>query len=324
MVLLPFYIMSASKCNLEHRDEANVVGRKRTYDDRQLEDFDATEEETESEAHEENELRLSPLVDGGDENTADDHEEEDSETDDSLVEQIEEGSQEIEALWNILLTELWKDDETSCENALMQLVAILDSGHDFAEQLACFNQLGGQFAVHGVLNRWPSNPTIQASGCNVFAVLTNDESFIHDPKTLQVACGLEVILQAMRLYPTRSNLQISGCCVLSRCCIIKENAAYAVGSNCIELITGAMMNFPEDAQVQRWGCWALCTLSRWRKCRLMVVEAGGFGLLAFAIGREGADNEEKGGEESLYKAAARTTLRRLMKQKEGEGDEAKK
>jgi len=316
--------MSASKCSLEHRDEANVASRKRTYDDRQLEDFDATEEETESEAHEENELILSPLDDGDENVDDDDEEEEDSNTGDSLVEQIEEGSQEIEALWNILLTELWKDDETSCENALLQLVAILDSGHDFAEQLACFSQLGGQFAVHGVLKRWQSNPRIQAAGCNVFSVLTNDESFIHDPKTLQVACGLQVILQAMRMYPTRSNLQISGCCVLSRCCIVKENAAYAVSSNCIQLITGAMMNFPDDAQVQRWGCWALCTISRWKKCRLMVVEAGGFGLLAFAIGREGADDEKKDGEESVYKAAARTTLRRLMKQKEREGNVVKK
>ena len=87
--------------------------------------------------------------------------------------------------------------------------------------------------------------------------------------------------------------------------------------NCVQVVVDAMMNFDKDSQVLRWGCFALCTLSRWKRCRPLIVEAGGFGLLAFVIGRDEAPvpSDDKGNEEELH-GAARSALKRLVTQKD--------
>ena len=102
------------------------------------------------------------------------------------------------------------------------------------------------------------------------------------------------------------------------CCCSRELAAYAVYEmNCVQVVVDAMMNFDKDSQVLRWGCFALCTLSRWKRCRPLIVEAGGFGLLAFVIGRDEAPvpSDDKGNEEELH-GAARSALKRLVTQKD--------
>ena len=271
----------------------------RRQQDGGCDDEDLTEEET--------------ITEHDDEEPDDDSE---PNTEDSL-EGIDAACTGLEEMWSILLTDIWKLEQDSCQDALEQLATILNSELDFAEKLACFLQLGGQFAVVGALERWPDNPEIQDFGCSVFAVLTNDESFVHDDQTLSVACGLKFILSAMKRFPSRRNLQMSGCCILSRCCCVQELAAYAVYEmNCVGSIVDAMMNFDKDSQVLRWGCWSLCTLSRWKRCRPTIVQAGGFGLLAFVVGSEGASSsEDNSNTEELHKAA-RNALNRLVRHKD--------
>jgi len=295
---------------IEDRDEDSCSSKRRKREDSSSEwkqrgrcsddDDDETAEETETEHHSDHEP---------------DKDSEDA-SDDSL-EQIDFACTGIEDIWHILLTDLWKDEQDACEKALQQLVLILDPELDFAEKFACFIQLGGQFVVASTLERWPENVNIQEAGCSVFAILTNDESFIHDSRTLSVSCGLQFIISAMKRFPDVCHIQRSGCCVISRCCCARDFAAFAVFEmECLGAIVAAMLHFGEDDQVQRWGCWSLCTLSRWKRCRSLIVEAGGFGLLAFVIGRDSvsASSCDKNDEECLH-TAARSALKRLTKQK---------
>lgn len=274
---------------------------------------DATEEETVTEHEEEDEEQR--LLEESDDD--DDDCEAETESDDSF-EDIDTTCTGVQEMWNILLTDLWKLEPVACQNALEQLVTVLDSELDFTEKLSCFMQLGGQFALVSVLERWPDNPEIQEFGCSVFALLTNDEAFVHNGKTLAVACGLQSILLAMKRFPSRRSIQISGCCVLSRCCCIRELATFAVYEmNCVSTIVDAMMHFDKDSQVLKWGCWSLCTLSRWKKCRPLIVDAGGFGLLAFVIGRDRAQvaSDDRDNDEELHEAT-RKALKRLVTQKD--------
>jgi hypothetical protein len=90
----------------------------------------------------------------------------------------------------------------------------------------------------------------------------------------------------------------------------------------IHVLTEAMIAFPEDLEVQRWGCWALHTLSLWRKNRDAIVEAGGLGLLAYAIGSSNSNYSGSQADAACketngsYQKAARTTLTRLAKRKQ--------
>lgn len=289
---------------LEGRDEQSASSKKRKCEDGSGEEQRGCGDD-EGETAEETDTEVYSEPNNGSENDSDDS-----------LEQIDFACTGIEDMWHILLTDLWKDEEDACEKALQHLVLILDSELDFAEKFACFIQLGGQFVVTSTLERWPDNVNIQEAGCSVFAILTNDETFVHDDKTLSVSCGLQFIISAMKRFPDECNIQRSGCCVISRCCCLGDLASFAVyDMECVGAVVAAMVRFGEDDLVQRWGCWSLCTLSRWKRCRSLIVEAGGFGLLAFVLGRDPASVTcDKMDRECLHRAA-RSALKRLTKQK---------
>jgi hypothetical protein len=256
---------------------------------------------------------------------------------------------ELERMFQILLVDLWgksdegnEDDEKMKDpshpnttttktktnlatNALSELVTILDCNtDDFGEKLAAFCQLDGLTAIGRIMKQWPYDASIQANACQILALVSNRETFVVEYSTaLREMGGLESIIVAMKNFPKHVTLQRAGCCILSRLCCVAKNMDMAVNQlSVIHVLTEAMIAFPEDLEVQRWGCWALHTLSLWRKNRDAIVEAGGLGLLAYAIGSSNSNNSGSQADAACketngsYQKAARTTLTRLAKRKQ--------
>lgn len=271
-----------------------------------------------AEVQSDNEKEFAIKDDDDNNNDIDDESDDELMTFDPTDEEISGNKKAIEAIEYILLTEIGKETESSCETALDHLVAILDAEYNFTAKLSCFNELGGQFKIVAALRKWPTNTKVQCAGCTVFALLSNSPSFLYNEKTIQVSCGLQCILEAMNKFPKHSDIQVSACCVLSRCCCFPNYASYAVFErHCIESIVSSMMTFPDNQHVERWGCWALATISRWSNFRPLILDAGGLGILAFAIGK--VSDREKVDEEVFHKAT-RSALQRLMKIKNSRAD----
>lgn len=214
-----------------------------------------------------------------------------------------------EIIRGILLTDLWKDSKTEVKEALKTLVKILDSEENFTGKLETFCQYDGPYAVVGVMRHCYDNGSIQAAGTKVFAVATNLQDFVSESSPLWVNGGLEAIVDAMRRFPSREDIQRPGCCVLSRFCSVEENAVYVVNRDGIKAVTEAMKHFPESVGVQQWSCWALYSIARYEEHKKAIVEAGGFGLLAFAAGTF---------QHESFSEACHITLRRLMKVRQAE------
>jgi hypothetical protein len=192
--------------------------------------------------------------------------------------------QDIDSLRYILLIELWKSNERVVEHAIQDLVEILDVPKHFKQKLSAFLDLGGPFTMYGILQKYPYNLNIQVHGMKVFALASNQESFLNGSESLwSPGCGLDVILFAMMNYAAYEEIQRSGCCIVSRvvCCIEQP---ILVQSHCIQMVTEAMKRFPSSNNLQMWACWALFTLSKNPDNRKSIVECGGYGLLAYAIG----------------------------------------
>jgi hypothetical protein len=323
-----------------HKDSKSVASTATDVSCESNEDDESDQEEEEASLSMSNSSISSSSDDNKDQNSNDEEE--------SFS--IYSENPELERMFQILLTDLWgeadpegtankddyndnktmKDDPCSnpdttsnqAKNALAELVFILDCNDDnFGEKLAAFCQLDGHMAICSIMKKWPWNASIQADACQILALVSNRETFVVEYSTaFRDLGGIESIIMAMKNFPKHVALQRSGCCILSRLCCVAKNMETAVNQcSVIHVLTEAMIAFPEDLEVQRWGCWALHTLSLWRKNRDAIVEAGGLGLLAYAIGSghsqsrpDDACNEKKGS----YQKAARTTLTRLAKRKQ--------
>ena len=234
--------------------------------------------------------------------------------DTSLTASSPTGDATCDIIRSILLTGLWNDSIFEVQQALKALVKILDSKDNaFTGKLATFCQYDGPFAVVGVMRNYYTNGSIQAAGAKVFAIATNTEEFVCESSPLWVNECLEAIVHAMKRFCMREDIQRPGCCVLSRFCSVQENAVYVMNQlDGIKVVADAMKNFPESIRLQQWACWAMYSLSRYEENRKAIIQAGGFGLLAYAAGTF---------QEEAFRRACQSTMRRLMKLRKAEEEE---
>jgi hypothetical protein len=199
----------------------------------------------------------------------------------------------------LIVVDLWSNDNKVVKEALCC----------FIKNAATVYRAGGAFSIVGAMRRWYKNRDIQELGCAALGIAANrSKGFRLHAKE---AGAFDVIVGAMKMYSNNCTLQTYGCESIGKLCLgIVEHAALVVNTmEGHDFILAAMKKFPDDVLLQRWACFALCTLSNWKELQAPICYAGGRRALLDAI-------ETHTDESEIYvnriQKRARLALQRLL------------
>ena len=73
---------------------------------------------------------------------------------------------------------------------------------------------------------------------------------------------VDYCISTMRAHPAASDVVSNGCRLLSNLVLHDEVRDLCVKDGCLPLVIAAMSAFPQDVDVNHYGCWALLNLSQ--------------------------------------------------------------
>jgi hypothetical protein len=177
----------------------------------------------------------------------------------------------------ILLKDLWSDDKSMIQRALIEIADIGDSDAPPHENELKMRGLGVHIAVFQVLQKHIGCLEIQEEGMCALG----DLSLLLPTKKLlgEIGC-VEVILASMEKYPEFEYIQAIGCFTISKISNMKANAERVEKSGGIAVVIAAMKTHQNSETVQDCGCYVLSIMSEWEEYRTRIVEAGGTIVIA--------------------------------------------
>jgi len=168
----------------------------------------------------------------------------------------------LSPLQKILCVDLLKEDCETVERAMSKLVNMFHlDNENCAANCAAIRQLGGATMIlGGIMQKWYTNPVIQARGCVAITLVSRGSAALK--KSTKDSGALDAIIWAMKSYPDNLQVQNCGCLALwSLTHLFRENAEYVVITlHGTDLILAAMRKFPDFVRLQISGCGALGTL----------------------------------------------------------------
>lgn len=216
----------------------------------------------------------------------------------------------------LLRVELRKDDANVVKDALRNLVHLCvptannNNAHD---NRAAVTAAGGAFHIPVAMEKWSTNPAIQAEGCRALENAScRNEKFKQSGKE---SGTIDAIIWAMKEHPSHRSVQRFGCGALGNfiSSVDKSNAEYVVKEcNGVELIVAAMNHFKDDAKLQENASRALNNLLAVinnSETKDAIVKGGGGRALWDAIENHKDESEDHVKD---LQVIARSTLKKLL------------
>jgi hypothetical protein len=232
----------------------------------------------------------------------------DHEVGENIVLIVPPNTSTLSPIHKLIVVDLWSDDMKVVEEALKQVANLFGQENCSKENAAIIQRAGGLSTIVGTMRRWYNVPDVQVEGCVALGNATIDSK---DSRLAKEAGALEAIVCAMTNYPKNRDVQSGGCFALGNLCTnAKEHGEHLVNAlQGHDVILAAMKEFPNDAELHVWTCYALKWLSKWIEFRAPICDAGGRQALLYAI--ETHKDESKLDVQKIQKYA-RLALKQLL------------
>ena len=143
----------------------------------------------------------------------------------------------------MILKNVWEEDLSVVKDALQEIANLCDAGNEKeAQNREEITNLGGPMTIVTIMNRYETEPSIQAEGCAVLQNLA-----ISDEARAVIARfqGVQPVVAAMKKFPLHEDIQEWGTGALRNLCWnSKENQRLVVKNNGIPVILNAMQRHP--------------------------------------------------------------------------------
>ena len=157
--------------------------------------------------------------------------------------------------------DLHSDMAGEVEAALRKLCELCSQA--WTQNRSLTRQAGGAPIIAVIMEKWFHDPDIQGQGCRALMKFVASEEPVRtsltDFRESVIQSGaIDGVVWAIASYPDKKSVQVHGLDALETILRINRYATYVVDKlKGTELIAASMKTFPDDAEVQKYACWAI-------------------------------------------------------------------
>jgi hypothetical protein len=185
----------------------------------------------------------------------------------------------------LITKDLLSDDAKVVIKALCAIWALCynkDNPNEAKKSREAIHQVwGGHTQIVIAMQNHSKSKQLQAEGCRALQNPCYEYDVIKQP--IVAVGGIDVILAALKRYPTDSLVQRNGCGALGNLSRKRENIEELVEQETIAIVIRAMKMFPDVSKIQRCGCGFIWNVTKQQEYRERLSESEVISALGVAI-----------------------------------------
>jgi hypothetical protein len=185
----------------------------------------------------------------------------------------------------LITKDLLSDDAKVVIKALCAIWALCynkDNPNEAKKSREAIHQVwGGHTQIVIAMQNHSKSKQLQAEGCRALQNPCYEYDVIKQP--IVAVGGIDVILAALKRYPTDPLVQSKGCGALTNLSSKRENINELVEQGTIPTVIGAMKKFRNVARIQQNGCGFIWNVAKQQEHHNRFWESGGISAVGAAV-----------------------------------------